>query len=110
MTLARRAAIAILAALLPLQATPTRAQGDGQAGRALAQRLCAVCHMNEGQGERAAPGGIPGFAAVANRPGQTAEGIEQWLRAVPASMPNHHLSQQEMSDLAAFIMTLKASR
>ena len=105
-----KAAAALLLALLPLQISFARAQGESEAGRVLAQRLCAQCHMNEGQGEGASPAGIPGFAAVAGRPGQTAEGIERWLRSVPTSMPNHHLSQQEMSDLATFIMTLGKAR
>jgi mono/diheme cytochrome c family protein len=76
-------------------------------GRALAERLCAHCHMVPGQAEKQAANEIPGFAAVARRRNQTPEGIIAWLRAVPPIMPNHHLSQDEMYDLAAFIMTLR---
>jgi mono/diheme cytochrome c family protein len=82
--------------------------GDAAAkGRALAERLCATCHLGPGQGEKHAPGEIPGFNAVARRPGQTVEAIMDWLRSIPPMMPNHHLSQDEMEELAKFIMSLR---
>jgi hypothetical protein len=62
--------------------------------------------MVPGQGEKRAANEIPGFVSVARRRNQTPEGIVAWLRSVPPMMPNHHLSQDEMYALAAFIMTL----
>jgi mono/diheme cytochrome c family protein len=79
-------------------------------GRALAERLCANCHLNEGQGEKQGSTGIPGFRAVARRPGQTVDNILKWLRSVPPMMPNHHLSQDEMLALALFIESLREER
>jgi len=76
-------------------------------GRTLAYALCAQCHLNEGQGEKEGPMGVPGFKAVANRPKQTFGGIVRWLKAVPPMMPDHHLTQDEMDELAAFIMSLR---
>ena len=76
-------------------------------GRALAERLCARCHLAPGQGEKLGVNDIPGFAAVARRRGQTTEGIVLWLRSIPPMMPNHHLTQDEMYALADFIMTLR---
>jgi mono/diheme cytochrome c family protein len=81
--------------------------GSVDEGRALAERLCASCHMGPGQGEKTSPDGIPGFQAVARRPHQTFAGIIDWLRSVPPMMPDHHLTQDEMAALAAFIMSLK---
>ncbi len=92
--------------ILGLGAGGARATGDAAKGRALAERLCAQCHMVPGQGEKRGANEIPGFAAVAQRRNQTPEGIVAWLRSVPPMMPNHHLSQDEMHALAAFIMTL----
>ena len=83
-----------------------QAANEAALGRALAERLCASCHMVPGQGEKRAANEIPGFAAVARRPNQTHDGIVEWLRSVPPIMPNHHLTQDEMHALAAFIMTL----
>jgi mono/diheme cytochrome c family protein len=63
--------------------------------------------MNEGQGEKQGAMGIPGFRAVAGRPGQTEDAVVRWLKAVPPMMPNHHLTQDEIHALAAYIMTLR---
>ncbi len=82
------------------------ASDEVEKGRILAERLCATCHMGPGQGEKRSPSEIPGFAAVARRPGQSIDGIIGWLRSVPPMMPNHHLSQDEMFALAHFIMSL----
>jgi mono/diheme cytochrome c family protein len=98
--------IGLPAALLSLSA---HAQGRVETGRELAKRLCAYCHMGEGQSEKSGPGSIPGFAAVARRPGQTEAAIVSWLASKPQAMPDHNLSLQEMNDLAAFIMTLGRS-
>ncbi len=100
---------AAVALALWLGAGAAEASDDIERGRALAGRLCAHCHMVPGQGEKQAANEIPGFAAVARRRNQTSEGIVTWLRSIPPMMPNHHLSQDEMHALAAFIMTLGAS-
>jgi mono/diheme cytochrome c family protein len=81
-----------------------------EAGRELAQRLCARCHLNEGQGEKQGASEIPGFRAVANRPGATERGIVAWLKSLPAVMPDHHLTQDEMASLAVYILSLKERR
>ena len=80
---------------------------DVARGRELAERLCASCHMNPGQGEKSGRAGIPSFHAVAGRPGQSITGIVGWLKMAPPMMPNHHLSQDEMFRLAAFILSLR---
>ncbi len=79
-------------------------------GRELAYTLCAQCHLNQGQGEKEGPMGVPGFVAVANRPDQTIGGIVRWLKAVPPMMPDHHLTLDEIDKLAAFIMSLRKDR
>ena len=87
--------------------TPGVCGDDVEKGRELAQALCAQCHLNENQGEKQGPMGVPGFAAVANRPAQTFDDILAWLKSVPPMMPNHHLTRDEMYALAAFIMSLR---
>lgn len=90
-----------------LAGTQARADEEIERGRALAEKLCAVCHLNPGQGDKTGPGTIPGFAAVAKRPDQTLEGIMDWLRSVPPMMPDHHLSQDEMEAIAFYILSLQ---
>ena len=97
---------AIVVLSLCLVAGAAEAADEIEKGRALAERLCARCHMAPGQGEKQGANDIPGFAAVAQRRHQTPEGIVAWLRSIPPMMPNHHLTQDEMHALAAFIMTL----
>lgn len=90
-----------------LAGTQARADEETERGRALAEKLCAVCHLNPGQGDKTGPGTIPGFAAVAKRHDQTLEGIMDWLRSVPPMMPDHHLSQDEMEAIAFYILSLQ---
>lgn len=99
----------LLSAVLVAANTPFQADADETAskGRALAERLCASCHMGPGQGEKQSANEIPGFEAVAQRPNQTVDGIIDWLRSVPPMMPDHHLTQDEMTALAEFIMSLR---
>ena len=102
----RSGAVAAVSLVLWIGGGSAEAAEDVEKGRALAERLCARCHMVPGQGEKKSANEIPGFAAVARRRNQTSEGIVVWLRSVPPMMPNHHLTQDEMHALAAFIMTL----
>jgi mono/diheme cytochrome c family protein len=81
---------------------------DVSRGRELAERLCASCHMNPGQGEKSGPAGIPGFHAIAERQGQSLASIVTWLKSAPKRMPNHRLTQDEIYQLAQFIVSLKA--
>lgn len=95
-----------LAALALATALEGRAD-EVERGRELAHRLCAVCHLNPGQGEKQGASGIPGFVAVANRRGQTYESIVRWLESRPPMMPDHHLTRDEAGSLAAYIMSLR---
>lgn len=96
----------IISMMLSLPLRPAQA-ADVEKGEQLARALCAECHLNPGQAEKKGPMGVPGFAAVANRPLQTFEGVVEWLQSVPPMMPNHHLTQDEMYALAAYIMSLR---
>lgn len=91
---------------LPAAAQPTAEDAAVEMGRRLAERMCATCHLNPGQGEKTSPAAVPGFAAVANRPGQTLGGIVSWLASVPPMMPDHRLSVDERAALAAYILSL----
>jgi cytochrome c553 len=102
--------LALMAGLLALIVTTAAVAQDSEKGRALAERLCARCHLNPSQGEKQGPMGVPGFRAVANRPNQSTQGIVAWLKSAPTMMPNHHLTQDEIYVLASFIMTLRVGQ
>ncbi len=81
--------------------------GDVAQGRALAERLCAACHMNEGQGEKSGGMGVPSFKAIAKRRSEDHARIVDWLRSRPAVMPDHNVTWDEADSLAAFILSLR---
>lgn len=104
----RFAAAALAVALLvPTLAFAGPDEDEVESGRRLAESMCATCHLNPGQGEKSGASSVPGFTAVANRAGQTFDGIVGWLRSVPPMMPNHRLSGSEMDALASYILSLR---
>lgn len=102
-------AMATALSAVALAITSSAVADEFARGRELAEKLCAECHLNPGQGDKTSPGTVPGFAAVARRPSQTLEGIIAWLHAVPPMMPNHHLSHDEIEALAFYILSLRDS-
>jgi mono/diheme cytochrome c family protein len=96
-----RAVLAMLVLMAPCAALGQ----DVAEGRRLAEQWCANCH-------RVAPGGpgpvsdaVPGFAAIAVRPGRTAETIATFLRTPHAGMPDHGLTLRQAQDLAAYVLS-----
>ena len=82
--------------------------GDVPAGHALAQRWCAVCHQVEA-GARQMPDVPPAFEAVAAMKSTTETSLKVWLQTSHPNMPNLRLSQDEMNDVVAYILSLKKS-
>jgi mono/diheme cytochrome c family protein len=108
LTMLRRLLIAALGCVMCLSAQSASCQ-DSEKGRALTRSLCANCHMGARPGDQIGRSGVPTFSAIANRPEQTFDGVVHWLQSVPSVMPNHHLTQDEILDLAAFVMSLRTT-
>lgn len=96
-----------IAGAVALSSQPARAQ-DATRGNELVQTHCANCHVAARQGDLTGRSGVPTFEAIANRPAPTFDGVVRWLRSVPNVMPNHRLTQDEILDLAEYIMYLRA--
>lgn len=108
--IARQAAVAAALLAGAGAASANQATGDMVAeGRQLAESLCAVCHLRGNVSEKSAGPQIPGFVAIAQRPGQTVDGVVAWLASVPPMMPNHHLTRDERDKLAAYILSLRGN-
>jgi len=76
-------------------------------GAAVAGQVCAQCH-DVGQGAAAQQAvGAPDFRDIAGRESSTAEGLAGWMAANHPKMPNYLFSGGEVSDLAAYIMSLR---
>jgi mono/diheme cytochrome c family protein len=92
------------------------AEGNVQAGRALALLVCAGCHVvapdQPFKPVYQGPPNPPDFKEIANEPGVTAESLRHHLETLPAvarnSMPNLLLSDDQLRDVAAYVISLRA--
>lgn len=97
-------------AALHLYSGAARAQihPDAKAGQEIASKLCSGCHIVEAKAANAAvPADVPSFAAIANKPGQTAETIAGRIVVPHPPMPTINLTREEIGDVAAYILTLR---
>jgi mono/diheme cytochrome c family protein len=96
--------------LLPfLQASPVQAQGFGDPveGRKIAAANCSSCHeMGPGTPGPGA-GSIPSFPAIAAMPSTTMIAINVFLRTSHDVMPNLRLTEPQISDIGAYILSLR---
>lgn len=79
-----------------------------QAGRALAERRCRVCHViDRSPLESGFPTTAPDFAAVANTRDMSPAVLEEFLPGPHPTMPNLALSAKEWTDVIGYIMSLR---
>ncbi|CAN7374951.1 c-type cytochrome [Pararhizobium sp. LjRoot235] len=90
-----------------LVTVPTVQAQDIQQGRQLALDVCAACHAvlaGQAQSPRAE---APSFEVIAATPGMTAAALNAWLTAQDhPTMPNIVLSQANVQDVSAYILSL----
>ena len=98
---------ALLAGLLLLAPAVASAQ-DAAEGRRLAEQWCANCHRIATGGPGPATDVVPSFAAIAARPGRSAEAIATFLRTPHAGMPDHGLTLRQAQDIAAYLLAQRA--
>ena len=83
-------------------------KADPETGRELALRLCTGCHNIDMETRTT---GIvvdgPNFAAIANRPGQSAEAIAGAIVFPHSPMPKTRLTRTDIANLSVYIMSLK---
>src|SRR5262249_32809582 len=95
-----------------LLATPTFAGAvtnapDPTHGQELASELCSNCHLiGIGQQEQA-NADVPSFHEIANKQDQTAGAIMAHIMLPKHPMPTIPLTKKELSDLAAYILSLR---
>jgi mono/diheme cytochrome c family protein len=101
--------LAILPALLwacAASAGPT-SKPDPVHGKDLAERLCTNCHLVGSATQEQANPDVPSFPEIANLDGQTAGGIVARIVLPKHPMPQIPLTKTELTDLAAYIMSLR---
>lgn len=104
----RKIALAVAALVLTLgpavAADPPRAPSP-ERGKAIADRLCANCHLTGSGGT--AQAGLPSFAAIASRAGQSALRIRNALIKPHGEMPDLQLTNEEIADIITWLDTLR---
>jgi len=76
-------------------------------GEALAQRLSVNCHQIKPDATETMLSDVTGFSEVTNRPGMTAEKIEASVLSPHRAMPTIQFSREELTDISAYIMSLR---
>jgi mono/diheme cytochrome c family protein len=105
--------LARLAMTLALSLSPALAmagptsQPDPVSGKALAQRLCTNCHLVGTGDQKNANPDVPSFPEIANLPEQTAGAVAARIMLPKHPMPQIPLTKAELSDLAAYILSLR---
>jgi mono/diheme cytochrome c family protein len=90
---------AALAATIPGQPNPAH-------GKALAESLCTNCHLVAPDQDHASAD-VPSFHEIANLPGQTTGDIIARIMLPKHPMPRIPLTNDELADLAAYIISLR---
>ncbi|MCX2725077.1 c-type cytochrome [Roseibium salinum] len=80
--------------------------GDPAAGKVLALRWCAACHLVAEDQERVALVALPSFYDIAESPGWTEEALATFLVDPHPKMPDMSLRNVEIANLAAYITSL----
>ncbi len=107
---------AIIALFLSISARSAGGQGlhrpapDTANGHRLAETLCTSCHIISPQGGGSAIVGVPSFQAIAAHAGQTPERLAGAIIIPHPPMPAIALSNVELRDIVAYILSLKAER
>ncbi len=98
--------VALLAVGL-LAAGPVTNKPDPLRGKQLAERLCVNCHLVGSERQQLASADVPSFREIANKPGQTVGGLFARIILPKHPMPQIPLENSELTDLAAYIMSLR---
>lgn len=98
---------AILVAPIPVQA---QSAGDPDEGRRLATAWCSECHQVSSQNLTRANDVVPSYQAIAAMPSTTAMSIRAFLSTSHDVMPNFNLTNTQISDVAAYILSLRVRR
>lgn len=103
--------VAIAAIFLATSAAVAQAQadlGDVDRGHDLARTTCAACHRVE-KGETAEKiADVAPFQTIANKKSRTKLALLVFLKSPHVNMPDIVLSEKEIDNLIAYIMSLKA--
>jgi mono/diheme cytochrome c family protein len=96
----------LVAAGLPLSAASAQGWGDAAAGKEMAERWCAECHM-VAPDQAQASADVPTFMEIARSVNGDFAVIEGFLIDPHPPMPDMSLTRQEIRDIIAYFATLR---
>jgi len=100
-------AVIVIAMVFCLILPPSAAAFESPAnGRALAEQWCSSCHLVTPEQTRASADAPP-FMSIAKRSDVELGRLASFLIDPHPKMPNFSLSRQQISDLVAYIRSLK---
>ena len=102
--------LAVLLFACLVSANAAAQSGDLKAGREVALRICASCHVvSADQDVPPMPGYAPSFFDLAARPENTRPRLRQFLsrRQPMHKMPHLGLSRQQIDDVSAYLLSLR---
>jgi mono/diheme cytochrome c family protein len=85
----------------------TQDVGHSTAGLGLARQICSECHAIERPPARSPNPAAPGFETIANVPGMTGAALSVALQRSHVTMPNVILNADELSNIVAYILSLR---
>ncbi|MEM8587953.1 MAG: cytochrome c [Pseudomonadota bacterium] len=99
-------------------ASVAQISGDPEAGQTVAVQQCAQCHaVLPGEGVLVNPDPLPfdgagalAFEDIANTPGVTAMALSAWMTSIHPTMPQILLSEDDLNDVIAYILSLDAEQ
>lgn len=83
--------------------------GDKEKGHEYARKFCAECHGVEKE-EFLLLGDVPTFYDVANSEGMSARALAVWLRTSHPNMPDFIIPADDIDNVIAYIMSLRAPK
>ena len=81
--------------------------GNASEGQRFAGEICAACHAIEKGGKMISLEGAPPFQAVADDPAASEISLRVFLKSPHETMPNLMLSDEEIDDVVAYILSLR---
>lgn len=84
--------------------------GNPYRGQAYAQQMCADCHATGPEDRAGGKPTAPSFVQVANTSGMTGMALAAWFKSDHPTMPNLMVKPENMDDISAYILSLKAAK
>ena len=100
-------AIIVMGIAFAVECAEAQEAGMPGQGHAFARQVCAECHSVEKGQVRSPNAAAPSFEAIANVPGMTAIALHATLQTSHRTMPNVMLNPDELSNVVAYILSLK---